>query len=278
MKVIILTGDEAIQAALCHKLKPHCDIKAIILSENVPRKSPPASRQLRLLVNRVAGRLIGSPFVTAWRQLQQSYKELYPSFPDAPIIRVKNVNDAATIHAIEETSPDLIIVSGTNLVGRKIIEMASNRMGVVNLHTGISPYVKGGPNCTNWCLAEMSFHLIGNTVMWLDAGIDTGNILATEQTPLTGHETLSELHWKVMEHAHSLYVKAVCKLAKGEPVPAIPQDSIGAGKTFYTINWGGWAMLKARLNFKRHYSSYFANTGRQRVQASGLTLHPISEV
>lgn len=277
MKVVILTVGQANQAALCHKLKPHCDIRAIVLSENVPRKRPPASRRARLLVNRVSGRLVGRPFVDAWRQLQRSYEERYPDFPDAPIVRVKNVNDAATLHTIEEASPDLIIVSGTNLVGRRVIAAASNKIGVVNLHTGISPYVKGGPNCTNWCLAEGTFHLIGNTVMWLDPGIDTGNIIATEQTPLAGGETLSELHWKVMEHAHSLYVKAVGKLARGEPVPSIPQDSIGAGKTFYNADWDVRAMLRALHNFKRLYPTHFTDAEGRRVQASGLTLLPLTE-
>lgn len=277
MKVVILTGDQANQAALCHKLKPYCDIGAIVLSENVPRKSPPASRRVRLLANRVSGRLVGRPFVDAWRQMLKSYEELYPSFPDAPTVRVKNVNDAATLHTIEEASPDLVVVSGTNLVGRKIIELASRRMGVVNLHTGISPYVKGGPNCTNWCLAEGAFHLIGNTVMWLDPGIDTGNIIATEQTPLAGDETLPELHWKVMEHAHSLYVKVVSKLAKGESLPSIPQDSICAGRTFYNVEWGVRAMLKARLNFRRHYPPHFTDAGRRQAQSSGLKLLPLAE-
>lgn len=277
MKVVILTGDQANQAALCHKLEPYCDIRAIVLSENVPRKSPPPSRRARQLVNRVSGRLAGRPFVEAWRQLLRSYAELYPSFPEAPTVRVKNVNDAQTLRTIEEAAPDLVVVSGTNLVGRKIIELGSRRMGVVNLHTGISPYVKGGPNCTNWCLAEGSFHLIGNTVMWLDPGIDTGNIIATEQTPLTGNETLPELHWKVMEHAHSLYVKVVRRLAEGEPLPSIPQDSICAGRTFYNIEWDVRAMLKARRNFRRHYPAHFTDAEGRRAQTAGLKLLPLTE-
>lgn len=277
MKVVILTGDQPNQAALCHKLKPHCEISAIVLSENRSRKSPPPARQLRLLANRISGRLAGRPFINAWQQLQQSYRELYPNFPEVPIVRVQNVNDALTVQTIEKNSPDLIIVSGTNLVGRKIIGLTSQKMRMVNLHTGLSPYIKGAPNCTNWCLAEKSFHLIGNTVMWLDAGIDTGNIIASEQTPLNGHETLDELHWKVMEHAHAMLVQAVRKLAKGESLSSIPQDSIDAGKTFYNIDWDASAMLKARRNFKRHYSSYFADTERRRVQASALKLLPISE-
>jgi methionyl-tRNA formyltransferase len=220
--------------------------------------------------------LLGHPFIAAWQQLQDSYAELYPHFPDVPLVRVKNINDPATIKVIEETSPDLILVSGTNLVGKKIIEIASRRSGVLNLHTGLSPYIKGGPNCTNWCLAERDFHLIGNTVMWLDAGIDSGNIIASEQTALSGSETLTELHWKVMEHAHAMCVCVVAKLASSESVPSVPQHSLGSGKTFYTADWNARAILRARHNFRRHYRSYFTDRDRQ-LAGSRTAVLPILE-
>lgn len=277
MRVVILTIDQPNQVALCRKLEPHCDIGAIVLSENVPRKTPSTPRLVHSLINRASARLAGRPFVNAWQQLQKSYHESYPSYPDTRIVRVKNVNDAATIQTIEEISPDLVIVSGTNMVGKRILGMAAQGIGAVNLHTGLSPYIKGGPNCTNWCLAAGAFHLIGNTVMWLDPGIDSGNIIASEQTPLTGRETLSELHWKVMEHAQAMYVSVVAKLARAEPVPSVPQDTIGSGKTYYSIDWNLRAMLNARYNFKNQYRAYFTDPSRQLTQASSLTLLPILE-
>lgn len=272
MKIVMLVGNNPNQMALCHKLQSYCDIAAIVISENVPRKLPSRSRRLRLFFNKIAGRLVGYPFAVAWQELQKSYKTRYPTFPDVPLLRVNNINDLDSVRAIEKYAPDLVVVSGTNLVGKQIIKLASNKKGIINLHTGISPYIKGGPNCTNWCLAEQSFHLIGNTVMWLDQGIDSGNIIATEQTPLTGQETLVELHWKVMEHAHNLYIRVIKKLANGQTVPSVPQESIGKGKTFYTIEWNGWAMLKALINFRRYYSMYFLDGQEYRNQSSRLNL------
>ena len=277
MKVVILTGDQPNQAALCHKLAVHCDVAAIVLSENIPKKRPPTMRRMRLLFNGAMGRLVGHPFVAAWQNLQVTYQALYPEFPTVPQVRVRNVNDEATLETLRIHDPDLVIVSGTNLVGKRVIEAAGRRLGIINMHTGISPYVKGGPNCTNWCLAEATFHLIGTTVMWLDAGIDTGRIIATEQTPLDGNESLVDLHWKVMEHAHDLYVRAVCRLGQGERVPSIAQASIDAGRTFYTVEWGALAMLRARLNFKSKYQAHFSHRDQRLSLASSLRLFPIRE-
>ena len=272
MKVVILTGNQGNQKALCNKIARVCEIQAIVLSENIPRKKPSALRRAHSFINRVSNRVAGRALLETWFKMLGEYEKQFPDFPDVPVIKVKNVNDAATLAALEKHAPDLIIVSGTNLVGKKIIKASEKGKGIVNLHTGISPFVKGGPNCTNWCLAKNWFHLIGNTVMWLDAGIDTGKIIATEQTPLVGDETLFELHWKVMQHAHDLYVRAIQKISAGENVPAVPQSSICEGATFYTADWNGFQMRKALKNFHDNYRAYFADREKREKLAAELKL------
>jgi folate-dependent phosphoribosylglycinamide formyltransferase PurN len=277
MKVVILTGDQGNQKALCNKIAGVCEVAAIVLSANVPRKKPPAARRARTFLNRVGNRLVGRPFVETWFRMLGEYEKRFPNFPDAPIVRVENVNDAATLAALEKYAPDLTIVSGTNLVGKKVIAAASEK-GVVNLHTGISPYVKGGPNCTNWCLAKGWFHLIGSTVMWLDAGIDTGSIIATEQTPqLDGAEDLFGLHWKVMEHAHDLYVRAIGRFGGGERLPSVPQASIAEGKTFYNVDWNVFEMRRALKNFREDYPAYCADAERKKRLTNELRLVSLNE-
>src|SRR5690606_12059731 len=105
--------------------------------------------------------------------------------------------------------------------------------GIMNLHTGLSPYVKGGPNCTNWCIANNEWHLIGNTIMWINEGIDTGNIITSESLDITQCTSLSEVHKIVMEHAHDLYLRAVnFVLYNDPPYISVPQSELGAGSLY----------------------------------------------
>jgi methionyl-tRNA formyltransferase len=277
VKVVVLTGDQSNQRALCNKLTSCCEVEAIVLSENIPKKKNSFSRRARLLINRIWGRTLGWPFIEAWNQLLTFYSRQYHGFPAVPLIRVRNINDKQTLETIRLYEPDLIVVSGTNLVGREIVELANRKQGIVNLHTGISPYVKGGPNCTNWCLANNSFHLIGNTIMWLDAGIDTGQIIATEQTLLNGDETLYELHLKVMEHAHDLYLRAISRLAKGEAVLSVPQNSIAKGQTFYNADWNGLAIIKGLVNYHLRYKKYFLSLHKRSMQNAVPQLFPLKD-
>ena len=273
MKAVILTGNQGNQRALCHKMARVADVAAIVVSENIPRRKPSLTKKMRSLIGRVTNRLTGREFVETWLKLLGEYDRQFPDFPDVPLIRVKNVNDAATLEVLEKHAPDRTIVSGTNLVGKKVIG-ASRK--IVNLHTGISPYVKGGPNCTNWCLAKNWFHLIGNTVMWLDPGIDTGKLIATEQTPLDGDETLLDLHRKVMEHAHDLYGRAVRQIGEGREVPAVPQSEIGEGATFYTADWNSREQRAALRNFRDDYKNYFADPRIHRKMSAELKLISLS--
>lgn len=272
MSIVVLAGNQANQKALCHKIAGACKLSAIVVSENVPRKKSGLKDKYRLFTNRVANRLVGSAFVDAWFKMLAEYESRYSRFPDVPVIKVKNVNDVGTLEALERYSPEVTMVSGTNLVGRKVIDLAGNEGRLVNLHTGISPYVKGGPNCTNWCLAKNWFHLIGNTIMWLDAGIDTGKIITTERTPLSGTESLFDLHMAVMEHAHDLYIRAVRRIEDGHPVPSVSQDSIGKGTLFYTRDWDITAMRNAIRNFRGNYGRFFQEEEMQLDLLGGLKL------
>jgi methionyl-tRNA formyltransferase len=74
--------------------------------------------------------------------------------------------------------------------------------------------------------------------MWLDAGIDSGNLITTETIDFTGNESLYEIHLKVMEHAHQLYLKVVEQLKKdSSKCPSVKQTDIAQGNLYLTKMW-----------------------------------------
>jgi methionyl-tRNA formyltransferase len=273
MRVVVLTNAQSNQNALVHKLADYVQVAAVVLSKNIPRKRPSLHSRFRSKVNAVSARLAGGELLAAWREMLERYEAKYPRFDGVPFINVDNINDEATHQILEQHAPDLVVVSGTNLVGRKLIERAKKFGDIVNLHTGISPYVKGGPNCTNWCLAKGWFHLIGNTVMWLDAGVDSGELIASERTPLDGSESLAELHWKVMEHGQDLYVRTVARSANGFGLPRVPQQDVDEGVEFRSAQWTSREMKLALDNYRNRFAEYF-RSGRQNSEAKLFPLEP----
>jgi hypothetical protein len=143
-----------------------------------------------------------------------------------------------------------VLVSGTNLLSDATINTLPQAR-IMNLHTGLSPYIKGGPICTHVCLSLGRPDLIGNTVMWIDKGIDSGNILLSERTPLTGHESLGEMLIKNVEHGQALYLRAVSAYLTGRPLRAISQKEMGEGRVFLGHDWGPAKSGAAMLNYCR---------------------------
>lgn len=246
MRIVLWIGEGANQRALANKVNSTLPLSGIV----VEAKKTKTKVAVLKVFEKIIERIFLSSISKAWFGMLEFYKKKYSEYPKTACLEVENINSDEVFSFTEAQKPDLIVVSGTRLIKRKLLSITPS-VGIVNLHTGLSPYIKGGPNCTNWCIATKQFHLIGNTIMWLDAGIDTGNIITTEFTEFTGEETLCELHIKVMEHAHDLYVRCIQKLIAGQRT-SVPQISIAEGKTFYTRQWG----LKQKIDLIRNFRGF----------------------
>lgn len=247
MRVVVWIGKEPNQLALVHKIKEEFDVVGIVYEEKKSKKN----RSLKDFFTRVVVRILFSKIPKTWFELLTYYKNKYPNDLEIESLTVENINDPRVKSFTEVLNPDIICVSGTRLIKKATINTSST-LGVLNLHTGLSPHVKGGPNCTNWCISKGWFNLIGNTIMWIDEGIDTGNLFLVEKTSFNGNENFFQIHFKVMEHAHELYLRALRKLNKNE-LASIPQNSVSKGVTFYNKDWGikeHWNLYRNLKRFK----------------------------
>lgn len=228
----MLCGNQPNHLALAHKVAAKHDLIAVILEE---KKT--ASITIFNIIPKLIDKLFFNEINEAWSNLMKHYQTTFKGYPQSEIIKTSDINDNRINEILKQLNPELVIVSGTSLIRKSLIELKFPK-GIINLHTGISPYVKGGPNCTNWCLANNEFHLIGNTIMWLNAGIDSGNLIATETTDFTGNENLYEIHFKVMEHAHRLYLKVISQIQEDSTkCPSVRQKDISKGNLFLSKMW-----------------------------------------
>ncbi|MBL0053726.1 MAG: hypothetical protein IPP29_20615 [Bacteroidetes bacterium] len=244
--ILMLCNNAHNQIALANKMHTLLGIDHIIVENKITKR--------KLSLQNIWNKLRYKTIDDAWFNMLSFYKNKFPAFPATNVSFTIDINSAETESIIKTLKPDLILVSGTRIIKNNIIGI-NPPLGIMNMHTGLSPFVNGGPNCTNWCIALNKFHLIGNTIMWLDAGIDSGNIIATSQVDFTGNETLTDVQIKVMEHAHQLYIDAAkAVIANKNSVNNIPQKSISTGNTYYTKMWTSKQKKDLLQNFK-----HFAN-------------------
>ena len=242
MKLLLWIGNAPQHIALANLLQQNFNVTGVILETRPSRN--------KSLLSRIQKRIFQSPLARAWKSMQAECCRQHPSLVNQNVLQVENINHQAAIDFTAAQAADFVAVSGTRMIKSKLLGQAPGK--ILNLHTGLSPYIKGGPNCTNWCLAEEKAHLIGNTVMWIDEGIDSGNLIGTEFTPLQGDEDLNELHIKVMQHAHDLYVRCIAKAISGE-AKNVDQSSVDDGTTYFSRQWTPAKARAAVQNFHRSY-------------------------
>lgn len=253
MKILLLTSNQPNQWGLAHKINSLHPISEIAVVDTTIITSSKKLKKTSLLKNKAknaVGEIVTFMiFRKCWFGMLKYYSNLFSGFPVEPKIVVNNVNDSKVFELLGDLRPDITIISGTNLLSSNLIRAISLHGRVINLHTGISPYVKGGPNCTNWCFYLGRTDLIGNTIMWLNEGIDSGNIIATERTSFSTRESLLGIHIKVMEHGHDLYLRALRKILHHEEIPNINQDMLSPHRLFLSKDWGVSHRVKALLNY-----------------------------
>ena len=85
-----------------------------------------------------------------------------------------DINSESIVNEIYNLKPDLIITYGCSIIKPKLINLFHNK--ILNVHLGLSPYYFGSG--TNFhALVNNEIHFFGYTFMYMDKGIDTGEII-----------------------------------------------------------------------------------------------------
>lgn len=233
-RIVCWVGDAPNHRALVAKLASRHDVAGIVVDR---KKQLNQKGSILTTCGKVINKLRFGKIDAAWTKMQEHYRLQFPEWPVKQVLFTDSINSLEAFAFTQQLQPDLVIVSGTSLVKEPMGSFPLSA-GIMNLHTGLSPYVKGGPNCTNWCIANNEWGLIGNTIMWLSAGIDSGNIITSERIDVSREIDLPAIHLKVMEHAHDLYMRAIEYVVNTSfPYQSVPQASLGKGNLYLTKMW-----------------------------------------
>ncbi len=256
MKVALLTSGSASQRALARRIAAAKGVELVgVVSQQIAgtRSLGWAWRALwkqpDRLVTKIAGRVLYGGALAEFESAQRARFGAEAPFPDAPLFQVDDINAPDSVAVLRDLNPDVICVSGTRMVKAPVFDVAPSR-GLLNLHTGLSPYYKGGPNCTLWCLANGEPQYVGATIHELDPGIDSGRLILTARTVVEAADSFADLPWKTSEMGAGLYVRVLEAIAAGRAPRTIGQREIGEGRTYYTREWTSSELGRA-LRFVR---------------------------
>lgn len=126
---------------------------------------------------------------------------------------VPHINHPEVVELARRLRPDLICVFGTSLIRGELLK--EGRLGIVNLHGGLSPEYRGA-DCTFWALYNGEPEKVGCTLHYIDAGIDTGRLIAHISPEVREGDSELELFWRAVRDSAEVYAEAVARLARGD--------------------------------------------------------------
>jgi phosphoribosylglycinamide formyltransferase-1 len=121
--------------------------------------------------------------------------------------------ERAFVDELQRAKVDLIALAGfMRVLKGEFLRTFEGR--IINIHPSLLPSF---PGLEAWKQAlDYGVKVTGCSVHFVDAGVDSGPIIAQKTVPVLDSDTLESLHHRIQIAEHELYPKCVAAIARGE--------------------------------------------------------------
>ena len=166
-----------------------------------------------------------------------------------PIFQPERIRAPESVESLRSLAPDvMVVVAYGQILPASVLQIP--QLGCLNVHTSILPRHRGASPIQTAILS--GDEETGVTIMFMDEGLDTGDVLWVERTPIGARETAGELHDRLAELAPGPLLRALSLVELGK-APRVAQDtglatlSRKLKKTDGLLDWSDSA---CRLDFR----------------------------
>jgi methionyl-tRNA formyltransferase len=130
-----------------------------------------------------------------------------------PLYKVSNINNVDSVKLLKKLDLDIVFVLGWSQIIRSEA-LASVRLGMIGAHASILPHNRGSAPI-NWAIINGEIET-GNTLIWLDEEVDTGDVIDQAIFPITPYDTCFTLYEKVASSNKDMILKLIPDLINGK--------------------------------------------------------------
>ncbi len=130
-----------------------------------------------------------------------------------PVFQPQKMREEETLNLFKSLNPDLVIVVAYGkILPKEILDIPP--YGCINVHASLLPKYRGaGP--IQWSVINGEKET-GVTTMYMDVGLDTGDIIINNSLKIGENETAGELHDRISLLGSETLIKTLKLLEKGE--------------------------------------------------------------
>ncbi len=159
------------------------------------------------------------------RELSKPPTKQFAESKNIPVLQPAKIrNNEEFLDNLKELAPDLICVAAYGkILPAEVLELPKH--GCINVHSSPLPKYRGAAPI-NWAIINGETKT-GVTTMLMDEGMDTGDILLTEETEISLDDTSETLTKRLSEIGAELLIKTINQL-KNKGLNPIKQDNTKA--------------------------------------------------
>lgn len=167
---------------------------------------------------------------------------------DIPVYTPEKVKDPAFVEQIKQISCDIIVVVAFGqILSKEILEYPA--YGCVNVHASLLPRWRGAAPI-QWSILAGD-EKTGVTIMQMDVGLDTGDMLAKTEIPLDGTETGESLFEELSVLGGPLLLETLDKIQEGTVQPEKQKEEDSTYAKMLTRDMGELDFTKDALSLER---------------------------
>lgn len=139
-----------------------------------------------------------------------------------PVLQPLKVKDADFQKELSLLKPDLIVVVAFGqFLPKSMLELPS--LGCINVHASLLPYYRGAAPI-HWAIIKGE-QVTGVTTMYMDVGMDTGDMILKAEVPIAEDATTGVIHDQLKESGAAVLLETIQLIADGKaPRTAQPHD------------------------------------------------------
>ncbi len=158
-----------------------------------------------------------------------------------PIAQPEKVREEAFVGKLEQIAPDVIVVVAFGqILPESILKIP--RYGCINVHASLLPAYRGAAPI-QWAVID-GLEETGVTTMYMEKGLDTGDIICQSRVKLTKDETGGSLFDRLAQEGAVLLIKTLEQLEAGTATRTKQDDQISSYAKMLTKDMG-------KLDFSR---------------------------
>lgn len=156
-----------------------------------------------------------------------------------PVYQPEKIKGSNALQIINSYEPDInVVVAYGKILPKEILNSA--RFGSINVHASLLPKYRGAAPI-QWAVLNGDKQT-GVTIMQMDEGLDTGDILYVEKTPIGENETSAELFDRLSEIGADSLIKTLDLIEKSDIIPRKQPETDTCyasmiDKSICTIDW-----------------------------------------